>query len=220
MKKRKLVLPRPITQQALYAMPDAHELSPADLLKLTTYEREQVVDELTRRLLLLRGEERDTYQQYIEALFTEHEKSEVWEANHAIITAAINNLIRINGCMPGKAEVCKETGLSRMTVYRHLKEYKTSVHYYNQIEQLKYLSSDMMVKVHKRASDGDNTAARLFFNLTGDIGNLNHANNQLIGSRVNYLKTPNLIITQEKLDKIPEAHMSLLESIIRNANTL
>ena len=95
----------------------------------------------------LKGEERDEFIKYSMPLFNEDVKNQMWDSNHAKITCAISELMKKYGRMPIKAELAEETGLSRQTIHKHLKDYRQHPLYQNQLEKFGLMAEKVLARV-------------------------------------------------------------------------
>jgi predicted transcriptional regulator len=139
-------------------------------------------------------------------------KSEVWECNHVNISNAIANFMRQHAVMPAKKEIAQLTGLSRQTVAKHIKEYKTHPEFATEMEQFKLMSHKVLAGVFKHASNGDMRAAKLYFDMIG-------ATNQQPASPVvtaqnNYIQINNTILSQETLKQLTAEQLLQIENIV------
>jgi len=91
-----------------------------------------------------------------------------WESNHITIIDARERLMRFNERFPTSLELAAETGLSRVTVNKHLEileadDVKVMTH-------LKSYTGKMIAKMVEHALDGDMRATRMALQLLGLIG--------------------------------------------------
>ena len=96
-----------------------------------------------------------------------NERTQAWESNHIAITKAMAHLIRQNERWPTKAELAEETGLSRPTIYIHLKEFDRQDVMGAELEELKFMSSEILARLIESAIGGDMKAMRLSFEVMG-----------------------------------------------------
>jgi len=93
--------------------------------------------------------------------------NETWEANHSLIINAMIQIIRQEERMPTKSEIARLTGLSRPTVIKHLKEFKTNALAETQTEMLHAMGSKVVATVLQIATTGDMKAAHLALEMMG-----------------------------------------------------
>ena len=138
-------------------------------------------------------------------------KNSVWEHNHVVISNAIAKHMRENGMMPTKSVITEKTGLSRQTVAKHFKEYKTHPEFIAQVEQFKFMSHKILTNVFKFASNGDTKAARLYFEMVGTMNK-----QPVVNEQNNYIQINNTILSQENLKQLSAEQLALIENIVTN----
>jgi len=182
-----------------------------DIEGLTRIEREHLEEVATLTLDKLKGDARDKFLDKIDQIIPASMKSKVWEYNHMLISDAINRLMRRYGIMPPKTAIADETGLSRQTINKHLKEYKAQPEFLAQMEDFKFMAPKILANVFKSAGDGDVRAARLYFEVTGVI---NKAQNTVVNGQTNYIQINNTILSQENLKQLTAEELNQIESIV------
>jgi len=183
-----------------------------DLDDLKQTERDYFFKTTTRTLARLKGEERDNFLNKIDPILPPATKSDIWDYNHLKISEAISRYMNDYGMMPAQSAIVEETGLSRQTVSKHFKEYKTKPEFIAQMEQFKFMAPKMLANVFKAAGSGDIRAARLYFEMVGAINKLQ--NNTVINGQNNYIQINNTILSQENLKQLSEEQLKQIESII------
>ncbi|MCS3733809.1 hypothetical protein [Mucilaginibacter dorajii] len=141
-------------------------------------------------------------------------KNDIWERNHMQISNAIANHMRKHGVMPSKNDIAQETGISRQTVAKHIKEYKEHPEFAAQMEQFKFMGHKILANVFKHASDGDMRAAKLYFDMVGAANKQPAAT--VITAQNNYIQINNTILSQENLKSLTAAQLQQIENIITN----
>lgn len=185
----------------------------ADMKKLNKEERKRFDDMYMERQTHLQGKERyQLIEQFYETL-TDETKSQVWEHNHNQIMATMSNLIQMLNRMPTVTEIADETQLSRTTVHKHLKEYRTDPNYKEQKEQYKFLGDRLLAKVYQYATTGNLKAARLYFEVTGTL----NETRTKITTQNNYIQINGLVIDEKQLAKLPPERVSEIENLIKTA---
>jgi len=158
-------LPAPATKiDRLLAL---DKITPNDIESLNDAERDDLAATATQIVAQLKGAERDDFLEKIDLIVPASTKSDIWAYNHALISRAVANYMRANGVMPAQHIIVRETGLSRQTVSKHLKEYKHHPEHAAQMEQFKFMAPSVLANVFKYALDGDMRAARLYFQMVG-----------------------------------------------------
>src|SRR5476649_2649061 len=112
-----------------------NKITPKDIEGFNDLERDYLRETSTAALQQLKGEERDNFINKIEMIVPAETKHQIWEYNHFVISSAVAKLMREHGFMPDKTDIAKATGLSRQTIAKHLKEYKTRPEHAEELEQ-------------------------------------------------------------------------------------
>ncbi|MES2112170.1 MAG: hypothetical protein V4577_25660 [Bacteroidota bacterium] len=160
----------------------------------------------------LQGEARNRFFKKIEGIVDENARNEFWEQNHALITGAIAKLMDRNETMPTTSAVAKATGLSRQTVAKHLKEHRTHPQYAEEMIRFKAMSSTVLADVFLSAKNGDTRAARLYFEMIGDLQK--HPSGAVVNEQNNYIQVNNTILSQENLKKLTAEQLNQIELIV------
>jgi len=165
----------------------------------------------------LKGTERDNFLSKLSIIMYESTKNELWEYNHIQITRAITVFMNENGRMPSKTEIATKTELSRQTVHKHLNEYTNHPLYLEQIEQFRFMTSKVLAKVFQFAMNGDISAAKLYFNVLGNMNNGQGQNNTLIQNQNNYIQINGTVLSQETLKHLNPDQLNTIETILKTA---
>jgi hypothetical protein len=192
------------------------QITYSDLEILSDAERELFNAKTNKRFNELKGDERDRFLKKLEPITTEVVKNELWERNHVGITCAISVLMQEYGRMPTVNEIAKKTELSRQTIHKHLKEYATSPHYLEQVEQFKFMSSKVLAKVFKFAVNGDMRAAKLYLSAMG-MYNEPAPKNTLIQNQNNYIQINGTVLSQEAIKRLSDEQLNTIEAILKAA---
>jgi len=187
------------------------KMSPQDIEDLDQAEREYLEETATLKLQQLTGAERDSFIEKIEAIVRVSTKNQLWEHNQMVISSAISKFISKHGYMPTKALIAQATGLSRQTVVKHVKEYTTHPEYLAAVQQFKLMAPNVLASVFKSAINGDTKAARLYFEMVGDI---NKQPGMVVTEQNNYIQINNTILSQENLRALSAEQLNQIEHII------
>jgi predicted transcriptional regulator len=190
------------------------KITPKDIEDMNNLERECLGETITARLAGLKGVERDSFLDKIELIVPPGTKNSFWEYNHLLITNAISNFMREHGIMPTKKNIAEETGLSRQTVAKHIKDYRSHPEFTAETEQFKFMAHQVLATVFKSASKGDTKAARLYFEMVGEINKLQ--TNTIVNKQNNYIQINNTILNQETLKQLSAEQLNQIENIITN----
>ena len=118
--------------------------------------------------------------------------------------------------MPTKTEIAIKTELSRQTIHKHLKEYTSHPQYLQQVEQFRFMTSKVLAKVFQFAVNGDIGAAKLYFNVMGNL-NGQPSNNILIQNQNNFIQINGTILSQETIKNLNPEQLNTIETILKTA---
>jgi len=136
-------------------------------------------------------------------------KRERWYLNDALIKKSIDDNIRINGVLPTNSFIHKETGLSRVTIDKHLKENSQSLYREEELEKFKILNNLAMSRLYKIGMNNNDTKAlKMFIDLTGD------PKKTVINN--NYIQINNTRIDSLLIDQLPIPIKNQIEALIIN----
>lgn len=192
------------------------QITPSDLAPLSKPEQDHLFAILTEQLNNSKGIERDKICKKIELFAPEETKNQLWEYNHNQITWAISTLMQDCGRMPTKTEIATKTELSRQTVHKHLKEYINNPLYIQEVEQFRFMTSKVLAKVFKFAVNGDMGAAKLYFNVMGNLSG-QPSNNTLIQTQNNYIQINGTVLSQDNIKRLNPEQLEQMEAIIKTA---
>jgi predicted transcriptional regulator len=190
------------------------KITTADIGDLNEQEQQLFEKKLSEILEQSKGAERDSLLEKIEPIIQASTKSDIWERNHMMISNAIANFMRQNAVMPTKNDIAQETGLSRQTVAKHFKEYKTQPEFAAEMEQFKFMSHKILANVFKHASNGDMRAAKLYFEMVGAIDK--QPASTVVTAQNNYIQINNTILSQENVKSLTAAQLQQIENIVTN----
>lgn len=130
-----------------------------------------------------------------------------YEANHQKITTCIHNYILEYRCFPMSVTIENETGLSRTTVYKHLKNGGFVEGNKLVKGKLQYMASHALSKLYLIGiQDRSVSALKSFIELSGATKKTTEI--------INYIQINNLKITKEEFERLPEKSMVAIEEII------
>jgi hypothetical protein len=167
------------------------------LQKSNKKEIESIEDILLKGVNRLAGEDRDKFLENVDELLTEETRYEVWDVNHNCIIQAMHHLSN-HGHLPSVTLISRLTGLSRPTIYKHLKTYMESEQFKVHQSQLQALRWNVMGKVYEKAAyDGDMKAARVFLEFTEPTTTVQNQQN-------NFIQINGVSISKERLHQLPQ----------------
>jgi len=200
------------TKQKVDRLFSLNKISPQDLEGLSPLERQYVGETCTSILQNLRGDERDKFLDKIDLLMSPATKSDIWNQNHLAINTALAEHIGQNGFMPPINTIAAETGLSRQTVAKHIKEYKKQPEFAVQMEQFQFMTPAILARIFKFALNGNMRAAKLYFEMVGAVPN--QASNTVVNAQNNNIQINNTILSQENLSRLTSDQLAQIEHII------
>ncbi len=206
-------LPTPITK--INHLLTLEKITAKDIEGLNPAELEQLGKTTTQTLAKLTGVERDNFLDKIDLIVPASTKSDIWEYNHSLINRAVSDYMSKHGVMPAKNVIVRKTGLSRQTVFKHLKEYKHHPEHTAEMEQFKFMAPNVLANVFKCALNGDMRAAKLYFDIVGATNKQQPANT-VINEQNNYIQINNTKLSQQNLEQLSPEQLNQIENIIRN----
>lgn len=206
-----------LTDEKIIDILNLSRITPKDIEPLTDTEASKLMQVITEKFNSLIGTERDNFYKKIEAICHEETKNQLWESNHNKITAAISVLLQDYGRMPSKVEIAKKSELSRQTIHKHLKEYKTHPLFLGQMEQFQFMNSKLLAKVFQYAINGDIAAAKLYFSVIGYANTGQRQNSTMIQNQNNYIQINGTVLSQETIQQLNAEQLNIIESILKTA---
>ena len=188
----------------------------SDYQDLCEADKQVVKKNVVERLNTLKGDEKDEFLNKIDEILPKSVKNQLWENNHFQITCAISKLVEEFGKMPTKNQIAQETGISRTTIHKHLKNYSDNPLYQEEIQKFKFMADRVLAKVLKLAvkDNGDIKAARLFFEVVGYNGQKIHKDSS-INTQNNYIQINQTRLSQTEIMNLAPEQLILIESIIK-----
>ncbi len=190
---------------------------PSDVTQLPVEEWKALQNEINKRFKDLKGEEREAFLDKIEAIIPESEKpyvrNQIWEDNHQEICRVISNFIKSNGQIPTKYQIAMESGLSRQTVYKHLSSFAESELYKEELSKLKILTNKLLTIVYQDACRGNVKAARLYFEMTGELSCRKTSTNNFF-IQINSVRVDENLIRSLPADALNEIEKILCKNLM------
>ena len=202
------------TEKKINTLLSKQKITLNDIEGLSPAERQLLGEIATKALTKLKGVARDTFLDKIELIMSPITKNSMWEHNHTVITRATSSFMQRHGIMPTANTLAEQTGLSRQTVAKHLREYRAHPDFIAETEQFKLMSNDVLAKVFKFASNGDIRAARLYFEMVGALNKQQPGT--VVNAQNNYIQINNTILSQENLKQLSAEQLKQIEDIIVN----
>ena len=187
----------------------ANKLTIGDIWDLTDEQKKKIGAVITAGYLTLSGDDRDSFFDKTEEILSPNSRNEIWERNHYCILNVISWQTIQHKQIPTIKEIVEETGLSRVTVLKHLKEYYDSDTFKEKQNAFKFLREKLMAKIYSFAYDGNMRAAKIFMDVTSDKPLLSIQNQQN-----NYIQINGLVITQEQIKSLPADKLQKIQEMI------
>jgi hypothetical protein len=189
------------------------KVSNEDLMSLSVEERAEFRECIQRLFDEAEGDERDDLYNRMEGILTSQTRNEMWEYNHSKILDEITRFVDTYGRMPSKMELSSGTGLSRQTINKHFKEYRTHPLFVEHMEQFEFMGQRVLSKMLKLAIGGDVKAGRLYFDIIGAIKPSKAQNDKPRG----FVRIRNMMLSQEVIMSLDPSHLAKIEEILREA---
>jgi predicted transcriptional regulator len=142
----------------------------------------------------------------------DEERNITWETNHKKIITAINKAMEYFGSLPPTiTEISKATGLSRQTVYQHLKNCSTHPAYKQRNEMFEAMQSEVLLQICHSAMRGSYKSARLYLELTGKL-QPRAATNNISG---NNIQINGMVLNQQIIQNLSPEQLKKIEEIIK-----
>ncbi len=130
-----------------------------------------------------------------------------YEVNQQIISACIHNYVREKGCFPQVTAIREKTGLSRTTIYRHLKldDYSPANKLIKgKFEVMATMALEQLYKIG--INENNHTALKSFIELVNGSNSAKYVNN--------YIQINNLQLTKEEFEQLPDEVILQIENLI------
>ena len=191
---------------------DKSYLLEEDLIGLTEEELEELEFHAGTSVNKLDGIENLRQGNRYSVLFNNRVKNQLWENNHNLILGTIDQLMRELFRMPSTTEIAKETGLSRVTINKHLREFKSSSEYKKEINRFELMKNSLLARMYNFACQGDMKAAQIFLQNIGSPSHNSPPSNRR--EQKNYIQINNTMLSQDRISTLTEEQIKQLENIL------
>ncbi|MCB9231272.1 MAG: hypothetical protein H6581_06405 [Bacteroidia bacterium] len=99
------------------------------------------------------------------AYFQKGQRRHDWEVNHKRIKAAILSCIGEKNCMPSVAQIGKETGISRVTITNHLREFSQNEFFGDEVNKYRLAFFGMLDLLIGEAMHGNMQAIKTYIDV-------------------------------------------------------
>lgn len=139
-------------------------------------------------------------------------KRERWYSNDTLINHFVNASLAKSRLMPTVTDIAIGTGLSRVTVQKHLKERKSDEYYNEQIEMLKGMTHSALAHLYRIGIEDCNVKAlNSFLNYFSPARSFHPSQN----TQNNYIQINGMIISQENVKLLPADQLKTIENILK-----
>lgn len=140
-------------------------------------------------------------------------RNQRWSSNHIKIKKAIDDIIRDTYSMPSAYQIAQDTGLSRQTVSKHLREFDTHELYTEELKSYELSSNMLLERILAMAVKGDLKAMKFYINV---IDRRKHLEAQR--TQNNFIQLNTVYINEASIQALPEAQRQAIEEIILSEN--
>lgn len=132
-----------------------------------------------------------------------------WYINDSIIKNYINKQLLEYSYLPNNTDISKATGLSRVTIDKHIKENGASIYKTDEIDKYKLLNNNAINRLYKIGMNENNLKAlKMFIDYTGDPKKTTINNN--------YIQINNTRIDSLLIEQLPYDTRNQIEALILN----
>jgi len=142
---------------------------------------------------------------------TELYKRDRWYVNEMKIKDYIHNTLVAKRYLPTNTDISNATGLSRVTVNKHIKENSLSIYRQEERDKYRMLNSTALNQIYHLAfQNGDVKALKMFIELTKESADSSGVVNN------NYIQINNTRIDSVLIEKLPPQTRLQIETLILN----
>jgi hypothetical protein len=209
-----------VSEKKINSLLAKKKIMPGDSSKLLNSKERDIFNKiLANKLADSKGEELDKLLEQLSEVLPNEVKNQLWENNHFSITQSMTKLIEEYGKMPTKNQIAIDTGLSRQTIHKHLSGYAEHPLYAEQLKQFKFMADRVLAKVIKQAAQGDMKAARLYFEVMGNLGNEGRLIST-IKTQNNYIQINQTKLSQETIKNLSPEQLNQIEAVLQSVSTM
>lgn len=198
-------------EELLSSILNADKLRLEDIWSLSDDQKKKIATILTAGYLTLGGEDRDNFLDKTDQIISQSSRSEIWERNHHCILNVISWQTITNRQIPTLKEIAEETGLSRVTVAKHLKEYYDSETFKEKENVYKFLREKLLTRVYSYAYEGNMRAAKIFIEASDQRQELK---TEIHNQQNTFLQINGTIITLAQLNSLPIEKQRKIQKIL------
>ncbi len=144
-------------------------------------------------------------------------RRERWYANEAFINTFINNSLFDSRILPSVSQIAMGTGLSRMTVHKHLQERRNSEYYSEKTEMLRGMTDTVLAELYKIGiRQGNVKALNAFLNFVSPTRSPQPSQSN---TQNNYIQINGMILSQENIKQLNPEQLQTIENILKGSLT-
>jgi hypothetical protein len=167
---------------------------------------------MTKKLNELKGVEFDDFCEKVEAITPVDTKNQIWYRTHNTILSTIARLMQDYGRMPAPYEIAHEAQLSSNSVEKHLSEYAKNKKHADTKDRFEFMTSKVLARVFKYAVNGDMRAAKLYFDV---VGNLGTNGSSIVNTQNNYIQINQFKLSQETVQQLTPEQLEQVEIVLK-----
>ena len=186
-----------------------------DIEDFNKEEQDCFSNEVNKRINSLKGEEQEKLYTKLEEVLHTDTKNQRWEVNHYNIMWAISTLTKEYANFPPVNFIAEKLGLSRTTIYKHLKTFKESPLYKEQQQSMELMADKIIWQMYSLADRGDVKAARLFLDIAGKTGKNENRKPHQINNQNNYIQINGMVFNEQMINKLSPDQLSSIEGILK-----
>ena len=190
---------------------EKEEITKSDITHLSKAEVSDIKNQIFDKVSETDGNERDKYLKQVNGILTNNQRNYLYEFNHRLILGNLHNHVLEHGTIPSVSQLAKKTDLSRQTVNKHMKEYKTSDIYKEDEQKFEILAGSVLAVVFKMSMQHDLKACKLFLEYTKQ-STPNNIGTYIDKQQNNF----NTVLTPEVISQLSPQQIIDIEAVIIN----
>ncbi len=142
----------------------------------------------------------------------ENTRNSLYQWNHVSIIAALHKGIMECNMMPTITNIASETGLSRTSVHKHLKDVRDLGNDSEVRLQLGMMAEQAITRLYKIGMEDSNPTALKYF--------IQFADPTLMKSAINnYIQINNIRLSQEDIQSLPKSTIATIETLVKKSRS-
>ena len=192
---------------------EKEEITQGDVVHLSVDEVDSLKKQILERARDTNGSERAKLLKQVDGLLTNNQRNYLYEHNHRLILGHLHNYMLNSGTIPSITTLAEKTELSRTTINKHMREFKTSGIFKEDEQKFEMLAGSVLAIVFKMAMAQDIKAFNLFLYYTKQGLPTN------IGTYIDKQQNNfNTFLTPEVISQLSPQQIIDIEAVIINDN--